>query len=441
MDKNIVFKRYSYLFDERLMKIGEFWSGLNQTEQFKVIGMGRLLDGDPTILENLYEQGYNDEKMTYNLYQHYQNHPQKRSKFKKALDRSGFWERYIPRKKTFKVAFFFSAHEWTGGVKMILLLGELLQRKGYQVDYYIPYNTSGEHLVYEIGPSSVKVTTYYSDDEIASFADEYDFAISPHFDHIFPLTKHFDTVLNYSQGDYNTFSNIPSNISTMKLKYYLPAYHIGVSNFLGKVMQQNYTRKVHVIPCGIDLNKFYPDKEPDKGDYLLVIGDGRNIYKNVPQTIEQLIPVSKQFNLPIYSISPADYDYENDNVKKIINPSQKELLSYIQKANILINGSLIESFGLPALEAMACGTPVVTNNNGGINQFGIHNVNCMIHAPNDYDALRGYVSELLQNSEKREQLIVEGLRTAEEYELNEVNERNFALIEKEILDKDYIRLY
>ena len=55
-------------------------------------------------------------------------------------------------------------------------------------------------------------------------------------------------------------------------------------------------------------------------------------------------------------------EYMAENLLKPEEPSDEELRAWYANAEAFLYPSLAESFGLPVLEAMACGTPVLTSN-------------------------------------------------------------------------------
>lgn len=59
-----------------------------------------------------------------------------------------------------------------------------------------------------------------------------------------------------------------------------------------------------------------------------------------------------------------------DRVTFARNISDEELAELYQKATATFFPSLYEGFGLPVLESMACGTPVVTFNNSSLGEVG-----------------------------------------------------------------------
>jgi len=85
-------------------------------------------------------------------------------------------------------------------------------------------------------------------------------------------------------------------------------------------------------------------------------------------------------------------------------------------ADVFIYTSLYEGFGLPPLEAMACGAPVVMTDNLGSRDFVEPGVNALI-TPRDPEAIAHAVDRVLSDETLRESLVREGLRTARDFSI------------------------
>jgi N-acetyl-alpha-D-glucosaminyl L-malate synthase BshA len=74
---------------------------------------------------------------------------------------------------------------------------------------------------------------------------------------------------------------------------------------------------------------------------------------------------------------------------------QDRVYHHLAQADVFLLPSDMESFGLAALEAMACEVPVVASNVGGIPEVIEHGVDGYLHEPRDVAAAAGYVLEIL----------------------------------------------
>ncbi len=89
---------------------------------------------------------------------------------------------------------------------------------------------------------------------------------------------------------------------------------------------------------------------------------------------------------------------------------QEEKVYWYNAAEIFVYPSLYEGFGLPPLEAMACGTPVVASSAASLPE--VVGDGGILVDPADPEALAGAISALLDSPEERERLREKGLRRA-----------------------------
>jgi len=127
--------------------------------------------------------------------------------------------------------------------------------------------------------------------------------------------------------------------------------------------------KINVVYLGIDKEKFKPLNIPKENFYLIV--NATFPYKNVDYVIKLWKKFDIKENLIIVGHHPKYLKYHNylKNLTKKLNLEDKiifypkvtdeELVELYNKAIALISPSLKEGFGLPPLEALACGTPVI----------------------------------------------------------------------------------
>ncbi len=97
--------------------------------------------------------------------------------------------------------------------------------------------------------------------------------------------------------------------------------------------------------------------------------------------------------------------------------AEEDLPYLLSGAELLVMPSLYEGFGLPALEAMACGTPVVASNVGAIPE--VVGEAALLVAPTDVEALAEAMGRLLADRRLREDLAAKGLARAARFSWSE----------------------
>ena len=146
-------------------------------------------------------------------------------------------------------------------------------------------------------------------------------------------------------------------------------------------------RKVRVIPCGVDLDIFRPlDMRSTRqrlglnGEkILLFVGrpdplKGLNILINAASQLEQpegvrvlVVGGELEHAAPFEEAMSLAQTLDMDrNISFMGSVTQSQLPLYYNAADVCVIPSYYESFGLVALEAMACATPVVASRVGGL---------------------------------------------------------------------------
>ncbi|MFN3820689.1 MAG: glycosyltransferase family 4 protein [bacterium] len=129
------------------------------------------------------------------------------------------------------------------------------------------------------------------------------------------------------------------------------------------------------------------------------------------------ILVSNGRNVRLTLISPdvtalesAQFPYE------IINSQDDgQLVEAYRGGDIFVNPSWREGFGLPVLEAMACGLPIITTDCGGIREFVRHRINGWVVPVRDPLTMAKAIDLLLGSPQLRSQLARAGWETAHQF--------------------------
>lgn len=130
--------------------------------------------------------------------------------------------------------------------------------------------------------------------------------------------------------------------------------------------------KITPIPLASDRTHFRPLNLPTS-NYFLYIGR-QDPYKNIQRLITAFAALPNCKDYELWLVGPTDGRYTpklkaqveqlgiTNQVKFLDYVPYSELPKIINSAIALVFPSLWEGFGLPVLEAMACGTPVITSN-------------------------------------------------------------------------------
>jgi len=100
---------------------------------------------------------------------------------------------------------------------------------------------------------------------------------------------------------------------------------------------------------------------------------------------------------------------------------QLELVPILSSADLMLMPSQSESFGLSALEAMACEVPVISSSVGGLPELQVHGETGYIAEIGDIDRMAKYAVELLTNEAKRRQFGNAGrIRAVENFDVGKI---------------------
>ena len=209
------------------------------------------------------------------------------------------------------------------------------------------------------------------------------------------------------------------------LKYieFKPIPVICVSNFTKAELMNNFNIKDHniyVIHNGID--EIWKDiSDYKKNNIILCVGSNKK-HKNIDLLIRAFKKISKKSNYKLYLIGKYNYSLFNDNIKNIIKEhtnivflpfvNKFELLKYYNKARLFVFPSLYEGFGLPPLEAISCGCPVILSNIKVLKEI---NGDAAYYFNNNLKSLVDSMNVLLQDFVVSDKIINDGMINIKKY--------------------------
>lgn len=121
---------------------------------------------------------------------------------------------------------------------------------------------------------------------------------------------------------------------------------------------------------------------------------------------------------------------ERAHIVRISGAGEYDLVALYGAATAVVFPSLEEGFGMPILEAMACGVPCMTGDRTAMAEVGAGYA--LLVTPEDLDQLVSAMRSLWKDQTHRERAALEGPRRAEAYSFERWAERTFALYRSEL---------
>lgn len=214
----------------------------------------------------------------------------------------------------------------------------------------------------------------------------------------------------------------------------LPFHFLANSTFTRDlILTYNKEAKVTVTGVGVDLNVFYPRNvkvvdSNGKPIVMIIVRDAK--FKGADVALKSLNIINKE--LPIHAVLVG----EGKVIRRLFNDVKPDftytifegvndltLAKLYSSCDVFIFTSYRESFGLPPLEAMACGTAVVVTDCGGVRDYVVNNYNALVVPPGNPNAIAEATLSILKDDKLREKLIDGGLKTSKQWTWDKVADR------------------
>jgi len=207
-----------------------------------------------------------------------------------------------------------------------------------------------------------------------------------------------------------------------------------------------HASKVRVVRHGVDRERFDPSRAlgrealndivPPGTSYSLCVGQG-SPYKNHPRILRAFVRAMGDRTdhklVLVRRFSRVDGEMnrllQDPAVRRLVvevpHVSDEKLLTLYRHARMLLFASLYEGFGMPALEAMSFGLPVVASSAEAVAE--VTGDGALHPDPRDEEAIAHAIVELDRDEGLRERLIARGRARAAEFSWRRCAEETLAV--------------
>ncbi len=309
-----------------------------------------------------------------------------------------------------KIVFPVISLETGGGARFIYHLANALADKGHDIEVVMPENGAQVwplhtklKRVKELTPSSIPSA---------------DFILPNFYPTVMPAWKsQKGQVVRLSLGYEPLW--VPDS-EAAKQTYLIGAPIISISQWHHHLLLQETGLESTIISAGVDSSVFhpYPKLSEQTGMknifYIMRAPSSGYTWKGGTDFLEAVTRLKDQVNFGITVAMPEGAPFTCPvpcSIKTMAD--DQELARLYAQADLFVYTSYFEAFGLPPLEAMACGTAVVTTDCGGNRDYVRSGENCLLVPPSDINRLSTAIFHLLTKDTERQRLAATGPLLAE----------------------------
>jgi glycosyltransferase involved in cell wall biosynthesis len=253
----------------------------------------------------------------------------------------------------------------------------------------------------------------------------------PVFTKVPVITSIFDVMYLVLDEYKNDIKNIYRK-NFIKLTYKKVKKVITSSNFAKNEIIEVFNlpnEKIDIVHLSVD-EKFKPqpvekikeikEKHGISKNYILYVGNAKP-HKNLNRLLSawRLIDkkIKKDYILVLAGVGQK-FCYKDESILIIPFVSEEELPLIYSGATVFVSPSIYEGFGLPPLEAMACGCPVISSNTSSMPE--VLGDACLYFNPYDVNQISKTILEILHSETLREKLQKKGFEKVKFYSLEKM---------------------
>jgi hypothetical protein len=326
-----------------------------------------------------------------------------------------------------------------GGVRAIMRFANVLKVRGHEVrilarheDASLKDKIRHAYLIKTYGESD---WLKYAEVPVSEYVSLRDFSFSPDELVVAMCTRTSFDVMELDKGScipvYHCHGSELEDWENMLIAWNMPTKKISVCSQLATEMEVETGQKCYgVVPDGVDLAEYFP-----AGNELSrnAVGAGYHwTYTKDPVNTARVFEKigTRCPSVPRIAFGSGKKPRALKGVEYTRLPTVEEARAIYSRCKVWFHTSIREGFGLPILEAMACGCALVATNSGGPSDMISNGENGFIVDVGNFGAMTHKIAQIFDDDALYGRLRENGLETAKRYSWEAAG----ALMEKKLME-------
>ena len=196
--------------------------------------------------------------------------------------------------------------------------------------------------------------------------------------------------------------------------YKMGMKNIVISNWLESIVNQYSDRPCIVIKNPIDID-IYTSKIPidKRAIHSISFLYHKGAHKGIKYLLQSINILKEKYpDLQVYAFGNAEKDQDLPYYVNYIKcANQLQTVNIYNSSTVFLCASINEGYGLTGLEAMACGTVLVSTSYGGVLEYANNGYNSLLSPIKDVESLVNNVCKVFDDEKLRTQLSQNGIET------------------------------
>lgn len=190
------------------------------------------------------------------------------------------------------------------------------------------------------------------------------------------------------------------------------------ATWIQRWLRENLSLESDLVLGGVNRTLFHPvpNARPTRDEFVILCSGDAREHKGTSTVLDAVARVRQ---------GRANVILETYHGKGI---AQEDMAACYARADLFVDAQWHAGWNNPVIEAMACGTPVVCSDIGGVQDFAHNERTALVVPPRDADAFARAIARMIESPQLRATLAANALREVERFDWDAAAERFLTLL-------------